>query len=261
MLDAGPYLQGKAAGLWADLPIAEIPNLSDTPANLHDPKGVVYTHLLIGLLYDSSKVSPEPTSIANLEDTKFKGKVAVPTFSSTFAFALLDALDEKEGRNGDASRPVDAGFKKMKAIAPNVHSYYGGGAQLVNLFKQGEIELAWGANHVAQGLGVGSPVKWKAPVEGASLSSVYAVIAAGSKNAAAAGKFINIMLSPEFQRLLAEKGGVAYVNMKTSLSDEFKATSPMTVEVINRGKQPKWAIFNKSRIEMNERWQRDLETR
>ncbi|MBB6309989.1 extracellular solute-binding protein [Xanthobacter tagetidis] len=261
MLDAGPWLQGKAAGLWADLPTAKIPNLADVPADLKDAKGVAYTHLVIGFLYDTAKISTPPKSIADLADPKYKGKVAVPTFSSTFAFALLANLDVIAGGKGDAAKPLDAGFASMKKIAPNVLSFYGGGAQLVNLFKQGEIELAWGANHVAQGLGKDSTVKWTAPVEGAALSTVYAAIAEGTKNTDAAAQFINLLLSPEFQALMAEQGGVAFVNTKTELSPDYAKTSPLTREVIAAGKQLPWDVFNANRIVLNERWQRDIEAK
>jgi putative spermidine/putrescine transport system substrate-binding protein len=261
MLDAGPWLQGKTSGLWADIPAAQIPNLADVPDTLKDAKGVPYAHLAIGLLYDSSQLKTPPTSLRDLEDPKYKGKLAVPTFSSTFAFALLAQMQDLAGKATDAARPMDAGFTEMKRVAPNILSYYGGGAQLIDLFKQGEVEIAWGAYHVAAGLGPGSPVRWIAPVEGASLSTIYAAIADGSKNVDAAVKFINLMLSPEFQATMVEQGGVAFVNTKTAVSPDYVKSSPLTAEVIAKGKQPPWDIFNASRVEMNERWQRELEGR
>jgi putative spermidine/putrescine transport system substrate-binding protein len=259
MLDAGPWLQGKTSGLWADVPAAQIPNLADVPEKLKDPKGVPYTNLVIGLLYDSAKLKTPPASLHDLDNPKYKGKLSVPTFSSTFAFALLAKMDKLDGNKGDGARPMDAGFAKMKRVAPNILSYYGGGAQLVDLFKQGEIELAWGANHVASSLGADSTIKWIAPVEGAALSTVYAAVADGSKNLDAAAKFLNLMLSPEFQAMVAEQGGVAFVNTKTVLNPNYAKTSPLTAEVMAKGEQPPWDVFNASRIEMNERWQRDLE--
>jgi putative spermidine/putrescine transport system substrate-binding protein len=260
MLDAGPWLQGKTSGLWADVPAGQISNLADVPAGLQDAKGVPYTNLVIGLLYDSAKLKTPPTSLRDLADPKYKGKLSVPTFSSTFAFALLAKMNKLAGKPGDG-RPMDAGFVEMKRIAPNILSYYGGGAQLIDLFKQGEIELAWGANHVAAGLGADSTIKWIAPVEGAALSTVYAAIADGSPNIDAAAKFLNLVLSPEFQAMIAEEGGVAFVNAKTVLSPDYARTSPLTADVIAKGEQPPWDVFNASRIEMNERWQRDLESK
>jgi putative spermidine/putrescine transport system substrate-binding protein len=259
LLDAGPWLQGKASGLWAEVPVSQVPNLADVPAKLRDPKGVPYSHLVIGLLYDSSKLKVAPTSLRDLEDHKFRGKLSVPTFSSTFAFALLAKMDKLNGKAADGARPMEAGFDEMKRVAPNIVSYYGGGAQLVDLFKQGEIDLAWGAYHVAAGLGAESPVKWIAPAEGASLSTVYAAIAEGSQNVDAAAKFVNLMLSPEFQAMMAEQAGVAYVNTRTVLNPAYAKASPLTAEVLENGEQPAWDIFNASRIEMNERWQRELE--
>jgi putative spermidine/putrescine transport system substrate-binding protein len=172
MLDAGPWLQGKTSGLWADIPAAQIPNLADVSDRLKDAKGVPYTHLAIGLLYDSSQLKTPPTSLRDLADPKYKGKLAVPTFSSTFAFALLAQMQDLSGKAADPAHPMDAGFAEMKRVAPNILSYYGGGAQLIDLFKQGEVEIAWGAYHVAAGLGAESPVRWIAPAEGASLSTV-----------------------------------------------------------------------------------------
>jgi putative spermidine/putrescine transport system substrate-binding protein len=261
MLDAGPWLQGKTSGLWADIPAGSIPNLADLPAQLKDAKGVPYTHLVIGLLYDSSKLKTAPVSLRDLEETKFKGKLAVPTFSSTFAFALLSRMQDISGNPIDAARPMDGGFAEMKKMAPNILNYYGGGAQLIDLFKQGEVDAAWGAYHVAAGLGAESPVKWVAPKEGASLSTVYAAIAEGAKNADAAAKFINLLLSPEFQAMMTEQAGTAFVNPRTVLSPDFVKSSPLTAEVIANGKQLPWDVFNASRVAMNERWQRELEAR
>jgi putative spermidine/putrescine transport system substrate-binding protein len=261
MLDAGPWLQGKTSGLWSDVPTGSIPNLADVPDALKDAKGVPYTHLVIGLLYDSTKLKTPPASLRDLEDPRFKSRLAVPTFSSTFAFALLSRMQDISGKPDDPANPMDGGFAEMKKVAPNILNYYGGGAQLIDLFKQGEVDAAWGAYHVAAGLGPESPVKWVAPKEGASLSTVYAAIAEGSKNMDAAAKFINLLLSPEFQAMMTEQAGTAFVNPKTVLSPDFVKASPLTAEVIANGKPLPWDVYNASRVAMNERWQRELEAR
>jgi putative spermidine/putrescine transport system substrate-binding protein len=93
------------------------------------------------------------------------------------------------------------------------------------------------------------------------LSTVYAAIADGTANTDAAAKFLNLLVSPEFQARIAQEGGVGYVNTKTELAPEFAKTSPLTADVMAKGKQLPWDLFNAKRVEMNERWQRDLEAR
>jgi putative spermidine/putrescine transport system substrate-binding protein len=259
LIDAGPWLQARRADLWAKMDPASIKNLAALPARDRTDHGAAYAHLVLGLLYNSKLVNPPPKSLLDLWDKRFAGKVSIPAFNSTFAFALLAKVNEIQG--GDSTKTFDPGFSKLKQLAPSVYAFHGSGSQLVNLLTRDEIEIAWGGSYVAHQLGPESGIKWVAASEGAVLSSAWVAIAAGAPNMEAAAQFVDLLLSPEFQAYLAEQTGSGYVNPSTQVSPEFAKRSPLTRQMLEKGEPAPWGIYNERRVQLNERWQREIEAK
>ena len=101
-------------------------------------------------------------------------------------------------------------------------------------------------------------IAWTAPKEGAAISSNYIAIGKGAPNLAASQQFLNLALSEEYQRVKAELDFNVPVNPQTKLDP---AKFPITQEIVNNAKPIPWAVFNTKRTELNERWQREIESR
>ena len=264
MLDEGPWLQGKEAGLWEALDSGRIPNLRDVPAQFgdRDGRGTPLMLVLLGVIYDETALRtanvPTPTSVTDLWNPALRDRVSIQQFSSTFAFALLAHTTRLQG--GDPERSFDPGFERLKQLRPNVRTFSGPAAQLIQLFQQKEIWMAWGGHFTAmQAAAAGAPVRWGAPREGAMGYAHYMAIARGAPNLPDAERLINLMLSPEYQKVMAETDFMGPVNPKTRLSAEFARTFPVTVQAVEASKTIPWLAYNRNRVALNERWQREVE--
>ena len=89
----------------------------------------------------------------------------------------------------------------------------------------------------------------------------YVAIAKNSPNQEAAQHFVNLVLSPEYQKLQAEMAYGGAVNPKTKLDPRFAKTFPINREVIDKAQLMPWDIYNAKRLELNARWQREIETK
>jgi putative spermidine/putrescine transport system substrate-binding protein len=266
MLDEGPWMQGKQAGLWEKLPEATIPNLNQIPARFkdQDSMGSAYVLYLLGLLYDEEAFKknklPKPASYYDLWNPAYKGKVTIPSSSSTFAYALLFQLNRLEG--GDSAKSVDPGFAKLKTLVPNIGIFHGGASTLIPLFSQKQAMVAWNASFPAQQLAAsGVPVGWVAPKEGAMIVAAYTAIAKNAPNMEAARQFVNLVLSPEYQKMQAEIAFGGPVNPNTKLDAQFAKSFPITKDVIDKAHLMPWDIYNAKRLDLNARFQREIETK
>jgi ABC-type thiamine transport system substrate-binding protein len=70
---------------------------------------------------------------------------------------------------------------------------------------------------------------------------------------------VNLMLSPEYQKAMAETDFMGPVNPKTQLRPEFARTFPVSTAAVQASKPIPWSSYNRHRVALNERWQREIE--
>ena len=263
-LDEGPWLQGKEAGLWEVMDPEKIANLREIPAQLKDPghKGSAMDFSLLGLIYDEVAYKanniPAPASLHDMWNSALQNRISIQQFSSSYAFALLAETTRVE--RGDVNNSFDAGFAKLRQLRPNVRTFSGPAAQLIQLFQQKEIWLAWGSTFTAmQAAAAGAPVRWVAPKEGAMIHAHYVAIAKGAPALEDAQRLVNLMLSPEYQKIMAQTDFLEAVNSHTKLDPEFADKSPISDKVMESAVSIPWNLYNRYRIPLNERWQREIE--
>jgi putative spermidine/putrescine transport system substrate-binding protein len=264
MMDEGPWLQGKQAGLWDS--IQGVPNLTQIPAKFKDADGMGSGFLLylLGLIYDeralaAAKIAP-PTSYEDLWNPALKGKVTIPDSNSTFSYALLFKINELKG--GDNRKNFDAGFARLQQLAPNVGVFHGGASTLIPLFSQGQAWVGFNASFPAQQLAAsGLPIRWVAPKEGALAIAAYVSIAKNSPAPKPAREFVNLLLSPEYQATQAELAYSGYVNPNTKLRPEFAKNFVVKHEDIQKAGGMAWDVYLAQRQALNSRWQRQIETK
>jgi putative spermidine/putrescine transport system substrate-binding protein len=264
MLDEGPWLQGKQAGLWE--PLDGVKNVADIPPRFRDKdnQGSAFLLYLLGILYDeralaAAGVQP-PTSYNDLWNPALKGKVTIPDSNSTFSYALLFKVNQMQG--GDAKKSVDPGFKRLAELRPNVAVFHGGASTLIPLFAQKQAAMGFNASFPAQRLAAdGLPIRWVAPREGAIAVASYIAVAKNSPAKEAARQFVDLVLSPQYQGLQTEASYSGYVNPKTQLSPQFEKNFLIKPADIQKAALMDWDTFLAKRRELTQRWQREVEAK
>lgn len=263
-LDQGPWLQGKDLGLWQTLDPSVITNLADVAPAYRDPDwvGSALMTFMTGFCYDEAALkaanAPVPDSFFDLWKPEYRNRVALPQFTNTFAFITLAETTRLLG--GDPKVSFDEGFARIKEMRPNVRTFIGPLGQLIQLFQQKEIWIAFAPQLSAlQAAATGLPIRWKAPKEGAVAASHYVAIPKGAPNQEDAQKLVNLMVSPEYQKVLSETDFMVGVNGKTKLDPAFAASFPVTPEIMASAAQVPWAEYNKNRVQLAEKWQREIQ--
>lgn len=126
MLDDGPHRQLVALGLVERIDRAKLTNIKDLYDIAFEPEDYgIAMGLSGGGLYYNTKTFAEnkwapPTSWLDLFRPEFKGKVSIHNIANANGLYLLLALN-KIGGGTEAN--VDAGFAKLKELAPHVVTF------------------------------------------------------------------------------------------------------------------------------------------
>lgn len=170
---------------------------------------VRYKTTRVAVAFNSQRVPGGIAAWADLWDARFRGKLMVPHMSLTSTVALLTVAAHLETGKPlvEAQRDVDAGFRRLRAIKPNVLGFHTTGQQAQTLLEQGE---AWAipaevSSYVMARKQEGVPVDFNMPREGShALPSCMALVARGP-NPEVAREFMNELLSVRVQELFASR--------------------------------------------------------
>jgi spermidine/putrescine transport system substrate-binding protein len=163
-----------------------------------------------GLIYDAGEIAPgEIDSFADLFDPAYAGRVALegdyalPAIAET---ALALGIDDPMNLSSEDLERVK---QHLIDHRDDFRSLWRSDADVVNLFKSGEIALADGGPGLAERIRrTGVDARWVAPVE-RPLSWVCGLaITSDAENLDAAYALINWQASPEAQAIRAEDGYV-----------------------------------------------------
>jgi putative spermidine/putrescine transport system substrate-binding protein len=172
------------------------------------------------LLYNTGKVSPEPTSWKAIYDPKYKGKVSVPDNPIQIADAALylSKADPSLGIKDPyelTTKQLDAATALLKKQRPLIKKYWALDSDEVDLFKNGDaaIGAAWPfATITLQDAGV--PVKDKIPVEGATGWADTWMLSAKAKHPNCAYQWMKYISTPKPQAQQALSFGETPANAK-----------------------------------------------
>jgi putative spermidine/putrescine transport system substrate-binding protein len=263
-MDQGPWQQGKDMGLWAQLDASVAQNAADVPERFRDKdgKGLSLFNYLTGFCYDEEALKAAgvkvPEKFFDMWLPEFRNRVVLPQFTNTFAYVTLEHTTRMAGGNPAVS--FDAGFSKLVELKPNIRTFIGPLGQLIQLFQQKEIWLAFAPQLSAlQAAAAGLPVRWKAPSDGAVALSQFIAIPEGAPAKNEAALLANLMLSPEYQKVLAQTDFMVPSNTKVQLDADFAARFPVTPQITSAASQVSWTEYNKQRVALSERWQREIQ--
>ena len=136
-------------GLLEPMTPAKVPNMASLkPGTVHmDGMWVNYLQPWVGIAYNKAKMPTPPTSWTEAFDPKYKGRVVLPSLQNTEGLAnLFMAAFLATGKPmAEAQKEIDAGFKKLVTIKPNLLTAYTQMPQAYNLLEQGEAYMLAGS--------------------------------------------------------------------------------------------------------------------
>lgn len=191
----------KSMGIAEKITAARVPNLRDVPPLFFDPQrdlGPAFDYGAAVICYNAEKIAEPPASVAEFVERAGKGeygrKVTIPgiTYPWTASVAIWNFADVF---GGSVEKP-DTGFEAIRRLKPHIPKFYTTGPELLNLFRQGEVNIAIFWNGVFQAFIDGGArfARWVNPKEGGIMG---VVVVHKVKNAPdIAWDYVNCMLDP-----------------------------------------------------------------
>jgi putative spermidine/putrescine transport system substrate-binding protein len=251
IMDDPVMLVAAREGLITPITVAGSPNLGKlAAANVHqDGMWANYQMPWAGIAYNTNG-GKAPTSWNDLDAPEAAGKVIIPSVKNTEGYwALLSAAHLETGKPyKEAQYDVDAGFKKLATLKPNLLNVYIDAPQAINLLEQGEAQMIGGqfSAYTLIRKAAGSPVDLAIPSDGgfAMPSGITKVKDGPASDVADA--IVNMFLGPDVQSVLATKAFVAPTNPETPKPAGYPDPSQLFA--------PDWAFFAKERGGWVDRW-------
>lgn len=252
------HYQGKAEGLYAKLDPAKIPHLADVYdfAKDRDGIGIVMGIQALGIEYNTQVFKEKgwspPTSWMDFWDSKYKGHVVF--YNMPIGYANLVLLKTAEMNGGSISN-LEPGWAKIKELVPNALAFVDPPAQVDALFGTGSAWIGFnGSARVHDFAGTGAPVAMVLPKEGGILYPQQFDIVEGAPHPDLAQKFIDFTISPEAQKMIAEKLLLGPVNKTVKLDDAAAAKVPYGDKNVNALLELDTGPMNKDLQSLTARW-------
>ena len=247
---------GIEAGLFQEIDRAQVPNID----GLHDlaqapqgPYGPAYTVGRVGIVYDSARVETPITSWADLWRADLRDQVALPGITTTAGPMVVMIAGDTAGV--DAFADEDAAFAQLEQILPNVVKNYNTGSEMINLFSTGEISVSIAQDFALGQLQAAVPTIVWAELDDGDIATLNTInIPTGAANPELAHRFLNFVLDPERQQILAENGVDAPTHAAVELAPEVAARWTYGEEQLASLRRVDYAQMNAARPDWIERW-------
>lgn len=256
-------LEAEQAGVVAELDPARTPNLEDLYAEMKDrgrrgaPWGIGPAVIVYNTKVFQEKGFARPTSWYDLWKPEFKGKVVFGSINIQMTYALLPLLAKLEA--GD-SKNIDAALSKVKAMVPNILTFYGAMPQTEDLFKQG---AAWIGNQHLPGVvplkSQGFPVDYVLPKEGSPYYTNYYMIPKGAPHFELAQEFVNFAISAESQAMISKETRIGPTSKSVKLDPDVAKDVVYGPEQVAKLVQTDYAWLNASLPAWTDRWNKEIE--
>lgn len=255
IMDDPVMIRAAAEGLIVPIPASNVPNLGKlVPGAVHmDGMWANYQRPWAGIAYNTA--SGAPASWADMWAPAHKSKVIVPSIQNTEGYwNLLIAAHLETGKPfAEAQYEIDAGFRKLKALVPNLLNVYTNAPQAMNLLEQGEADYIGGqfSAYTLTRKAVGAPVDLAIPKEGGFAMPSGIAKVKGGPAGAVTDAIIDAFLSPDIQKILTTKAFVT----PTNVAAERPAGYPDPATLF----APDWAFVAKERGKWVERWNSEVQ--
>ncbi|MCL4767128.1 MAG: extracellular solute-binding protein [Hyphomicrobiaceae bacterium] len=246
-----------AAGLLSKLDAARIPNLKAVPESMRSEYGAAIWLSPRGIFYRKDLVPFKITRWEDLWDPRLKDKLGTSFTLDRGNFLVLAAL-----LNGGSERDIDKGFQKVAALKDNLHAIYKTDPESIKLLETGEIAVAgWGIMpNVYRHLGPDTKYEFVMPAPRFLATIPVSIVGGrGDEQTQAAEKFVELMLAPESQTIMASIAGTIPANPSAAAPEKLKAIIPPLplTDVYNVD----WTLVNAQYSKWEERWMKEVQVR
>jgi len=230
----------------------EVPNVADVyPWAVSDKiVGVSIFTRAIGLGFRTDKGLTKPTSWKDLADPKLagaRGSYIIPVNSLGQCHLMM--LGKLYGKG---LQDLDAAYKALEALKPIKLVDFTG--QMEKLLLSGEVSMA-----VIHDSGIfryddqKQPIDFAGPGEGVMALEQVLNVTPGSKVKELAFAYIDYMLRPDVQKMLAEGVWYSPANKKVKLSEKYDVRLLTTPEKVATLIQPDWKWYNARKDDIDAR--------
>jgi putative spermidine/putrescine transport system substrate-binding protein len=253
-----PHLRLIGLGLLERTNTDLVPNLKHVHQAFIDKSqgyGVPATYSLIGIAYNSKKVTKAPTGWKDLWDPAYRGKVGLTSTSSNLGLGFLVAAAKVHGGDEANLDPAWQAIKQLQpfVIAPNPTA-------LAQLFEREEIVIGplWSTD-AAVLASKGLPIKFVKPQPGAIAIVSFLSIIRGTQHLQLAHELLNGVLSVEYQTKAAAKPYFfGPTNVKVAVPADAADYVPTTFAEVRRLQTVNWPVVVPRRAAIVERWNREF---
>jgi len=256
--DPGPALVAIDQGLVDPFPVASSKHYADLIADAQNPMGPAPFFQVVGITYNPEKIKTPPTSWADIWKPEYKGRVGITNLNSTLGTGWL--VEIARSRGGNESN-VDAGFKAIEELKPNLGAVAANPGALATLYQQGQVDIGPGNFNAIQILKArGVPVEFAVPKEGAIAFKTTIHVVKNSPNAELAAKLIDSTLAPEVQaKLMDAPYLIVPTNTKVKMGGEIaKVLAKDHDDMKKKFVFQDWKKINEQRSAWIERFNRDI---
>ncbi|HZQ63548.1 MAG TPA: polyamine ABC transporter substrate-binding protein [Casimicrobiaceae bacterium] len=258
MMDEVGAAQANGEGLYQPLDVKAIPNMAKLYPQFRTA-GDPYTKFMYVaqvIAYDKKRVKGVPQSYQDLWKPEYKGKIAIPDINTSHGTMFLMMAARM---NGGSIENIDPGFAAIKKLKPSIVTFWNQHAQVSQLFTQGDIVMTTWTSDRAQGLiDSGGDIGWTIPKESAYIIDSTIGIAKGTKNLAAAQKYIDFVLSEKAQEANAKYTYLTPVNREAKLDPAVAAKLPSGDATLKRMLVVDWTKVTRERPKWVDRWNREI---
>ncbi|KQW20942.1 hypothetical protein ASC80_12310 [Afipia sp. Root123D2] len=245
------------AGLLANLDAGKIPQLAEMPKQFVGPTGASIWLSPRGIFYRTDLSPFELKDWKDLWDPRLKDKVGVTMALDRGSFLIVSAL-----LNGGDEHKIDKGFENLQKLKPNIHTVYSTDPESIKLLETGEVAvIAWGAlPNVYRHLGPDSKYRFVMPAPH-FLADIPVSIVKGRGDAqqAAAEKFVDYMLQPKYQTIMASIAGTVPANPEAAVPEKLRGIIPKLP--IPDVYSVDWTTVNTQYSMWEDRWAREVQVR
>ncbi len=259
ILDVSVSNVGNKEGIFARLDAAKVPSLKELHTLAVVPDGfgpaVTFDHWV--LVYDSEKVKPAPTGLADLWDPRFKGQIGLSAMPNIQGIAATVLASKIAGEDYKAT--IDGAMKRLKDLGPSVQTF-DPQPDGYTLILGNTLTVASGWNARAQLYQDDSKGRLGVvfPKEGSVFQINTINLVAGSKNAEAATAFIEYALGRDAQKRFTETMFYAPTNSKAEIVASAVKRTAASPENMAKMIPLDWDWVTTIRDAWNNRWRREV---
>jgi putative spermidine/putrescine transport system substrate-binding protein len=246
----------REAGFFAPLPAASIPNLADLYPVARYPGDVAVTGMVspIGIAYRSDMIRTPPKAWRDLWNPEYKGQMGFYSAGNSLAPMLLMLAGKLFGAGFE---DLDTGFRKIAELKPFPQVAFSGA--LSPLLAQGQVAIA--PIDFAEAVSLqkkGVPITTVVPQDGVLMYDQSFNIAAHTDDAQAAAAYVNFMLAPDIQLLLAREFFVTPVNRRVTVPEDLHAAIPVYGDAIGSIVTFDWGFVARHSQMITDRWAKEI---